>query len=95
VGETTTVRFRVRPLVDVEQLTLLVWSDKLKDNARFYVTGLRKGEWKDVRFRALEARQGWAMDGPSLEGSVFNNVTFVFEGAREARVLVDDFEVRE
>jgi hypothetical protein len=95
VGETTAVRFRVKPLADIDQLTVMVWSEKLKDNARFYVTNLKKGEWKDVRFRALEARQGWAMDGPSLEGSVFNNVTFVFEGAPEARLLIDDLEIRE
>lgn len=95
VGETTTVRFRVKPLVDIEQLTVMIWSDKLKDNGRFYVTGLKKGEWKDVRFKAIEVRQGWAMDGPSIDGSLLNNLTLNFEGAPEARVLVDDLEIRE
>ena len=95
VGETTTIRFRVKPLVDVEQVTVMIWSDKLKDNGRFYVTGLRKGEWKDVRFKAAEVRQGWAMDGPSIAGSLLNNLTLNFEGAPEARVLVDDLEIRE
>jgi hypothetical protein len=95
VGETTTVRFRVKPLVDVEQITVMIWSDKLKDNGRFYVTGLKKGEWKDVRFKAIEVRQGWAMDGPSIDGSLLNNLTLNFEGAPEARVLVDDVEIRE
>jgi len=43
----------------------------------------------------VEARTGWAMDGPSLDGSVMNNLKLVFEGPADARVLIDDFEVRE
>jgi len=95
VGETTSVRFRLKPLADVDQVSILIWSDKLKDNARYYVTGLKKGEWKTVEFRGAEARKGWAMDGPSLSGCTMNNVRILFEGAAEARVLLDDFEVRE
>jgi len=95
VGESTTVKFRLKPLVDLEQVSLLIWSDKLKDNTRYYVTGLKKGEWKTVEFRGVELRTGWALDGPSLDGSVMNNLRIVFEGPPEARVLLDDFEVRE
>jgi hypothetical protein len=67
----------------------------LKDNARYYVTGLKKGEWKTVEFRGVEARVGWAMDGPSLDGSVMNNLRLVFEGPADARILLDDFEIRD
>jgi hypothetical protein len=95
VGETTTARLRLKPLADVDQVTILIWSEKLKDNVRYYVTGLKKGEWKDLEFRALEARVGWAMDGPSLEGSVWNNIRILFEGPETARMLLDAFEVRE
>jgi hypothetical protein len=95
VGESTSVRFKVKPLADLDQVTVLIWSDKLKDNARFYVTGLKKGEWKDVEFRGIEARVGWAMDGPSLDGCVMNNLAVLFEGPAETRVLLRDFEVRE
>jgi len=95
VGETTSVKFRLKPLADLEQLSVLIWSDKLKDNARFYVTGFKKGEWKTVEFRGVEARAGWAMDGPSLAGAALNNITLLFEGPADARVLLDDFEVRE
>src|SRR5204863_9742883 len=95
VGETTSVRFKLKPLVDLDQVTVMIWSDKLKDNTRYYVTGLKKGEWKDVEFRGIEARVGWAMDGPSLSGCPMNNLSLVFEGPAEARVLLHDFEVRE
>ena len=95
VGETTTIRFRLKPLVEVDQATVMIWSEKLKDNARHYVTGLKKGEWKQVEFRGCEARVGWALDGPSLAGSVMNNLSVLFEGAPEARMLLDDLEIRE
>ena len=95
VRETTSVRFRIKPLAPIDQVSILIWSDKLKDNARFYVTGLKPGEWKTVEFRGVEARTGWAMDGPSLDGCVMNNFKLVFEGPADARVLIDDVEVRE
>ena len=44
---------------------------------------------------AVYARAGWAMDGPSLAGATLNNITLLFEGPADARVLLDDFEVRE
>jgi hypothetical protein len=95
VGESTSIRFRLKPLADLDQVSIMIWSDKLKDNARYYVTGLRKGEWKTVEFRGADARAGWAMDGPSLSGCTMNNIRIQFEGPAEARVLIDDFEVRE
>ena len=95
VGETTSIRFRLKPLVDLDQVSVMIWSDKLNDNARFYVTGFKKGEWKTVEFRGVEARKGWAMDGPSLAGCTLNNISILFEGPPDARVLIDDFEVRE
>lgn len=95
VKESTSLKFRIKPTSDTDQVSLMIWSDKLKDNARYYVTGLRKGEWKTVEFRGVEARAGWAMDGPSLDGCVMNNLKIVFEGPADARVWIDDFEVRE
>jgi hypothetical protein len=95
VRESTALRFRLKPLAPVDQVTVMIWSDKLKDNARYYVTGLRQGEWKQVEFRGVEARTGWAMDGPSLDGSVLSNFRMLYDGPADARVLLDDFEVRE
>jgi hypothetical protein len=56
---------------------------------------LKQGEWTEVEFRAIEVRMGWAMDGPSLEGDVLSNFKLLFEGDGGARILLDDFEVRE
>jgi len=95
VQESTALRFRLKPLADVPEVTILIWSDRLKDNGRYAVRGLKKGDWRDVEFRAIEVRTGWAMDGPSLEGDAINNIKLVFEGKEDARVLLDDFEVLE
>jgi hypothetical protein len=95
VRESTTLRFRLKPLVEVDSITVMIWSEKLKDNARFTIAGLRKGEWKQVEFRAAQVRAGAAQDGATLEGGVLNNIGLLYEGPADARVLLADFEVRE
>lgn len=95
VKDTTTVRFRIKPLADVGQVTVLIWSDALKDNARYHLDGLKQGEWRPVEFRAIEARAGWAADGANLDGAVLNNIKILFEGPPDARLLLDDFEITE
>jgi hypothetical protein len=95
VKDSTTVRFRLKPFADVGQVTVMIWSDQLKDNARYHIGGLKQGEWRPVEFRAIEARAGWAADGASLDGAVLNNVKILFEGPPDARLLLDDFELTE
>ena len=93
VSESTTVRFKLKPLCNASEVNVLIWSKKNKDNCRYTIGGLKKGEWKDVEFRAIECRTGWAGAGPSLEGDVLDNLKLVFEGAATDRVLLDDVEV--
>jgi len=95
VRPSTTLRFRLKPLAEIDSISVLIWSDKHKDNARVTIGGLRKGEWKQVDVRVAQARSGPAQDGAPLDGSVMNNLTLLFEGPADARVLLDDFEVRD
>jgi hypothetical protein len=95
VQESTAVRFKLKPLADVGQVTVMIWSDKIKDNGRYFITGLKKGEWKTVEIRGVDVRGGWAMDGPSLDGSVMKSFTLLFDGAEDARLLLGGFEVHE
>jgi len=88
------VRFKLKALGDAKQVTVLVWSKKHKDNCRYPIGDLTKGEWRDVEFRAQECRVGWDRTGPSLEGDVLENIKILFEGQAEDRVLLDDFEIR-
>jgi hypothetical protein len=95
VRESTTIRFKLKPLCDARSATILIWSKKHKDNCRYYVTGLQKDRWRDVEFRAIEARVGWGRKGPSLEGDVLDNIKIMFEGNESDRILLDDFEILE
>ena len=92
VSESTTVRLKLKPLCDAAQVTVLIWSKKQRDNCRYYIGGLKKGAWRTVEFRAMEARVGWGRKGPSLEGDVLDNIKLMFEGDEADRILLDDFE---
>jgi len=93
VGESTTLRFKLKPLGDASEVSVLIWSKKQKDNCRYTIGGLKKGEWTQVEFRAIEARVGWARTGPSLEGDVLDNLKLMFEGQPADRILLDDVEI--
>jgi hypothetical protein len=93
VGEATTVRFKLKPLGDAREVYVLIWSKKHKDNSRYRIGGLKKGEWTEVEFRAIEARVGWAGTGPSLEGDMLDNLKLVFEATATDRILIDDVDV--
>ena len=94
VTEATTIRFKLKPLGTPSPLTVMIWSKKQKDNCRYLVGSLEKGQKRSVEFRAMEARTGWGMKGPSLEGDVLDNFKIFFEGRAEDRILLDDFEIR-
>jgi len=95
VKDSTMIRLRLKPLCDAKQVSVLIWSKKNKDNCRYTIGGLRKNEWANVQFRAIECRTGWAMDGASLDGDVLDNIKLMFEGAESDRILLDDFQVLE
>jgi len=95
VKDSTTVRFKLKALGDASEATVLIWSKKNEDNCRYRIGALSKGEWREISFRAIEARVGWDMRGPSLEGDVLDNFKILFEGGADVRVLIDDFEIRQ
>ena len=95
VVESTTVRLRLKALGEVTSATILIWSKKNGDNCRCEIGSLPRGQWQDVEFRAMEARTGWGMKGPSLEGDVLDNFKIIFEGGDGDRVLMDDFVILE
>jgi len=94
VEDSTTIRFRLKPLGDAGGAQVLIWSKKHKDNCRLHIGGLKKGQWREVEFRAIEARVGWGRKGPSLEGDVLDNFKLFYEGGPDDRMLIDDFEIR-
>src|SRR6185503_10644424 len=91
VKESVTVSFKLKPLGDLTRVDILVWSEALQDNGRFFIEGLKKGEWKEVRFKASELRIGSFREGQSID--LFTNIKIFLQGSPpETRVLLDDFE---
>jgi len=95
VKDSTTVRFRLKALDDVGDVQVMIWSKKLKDNCRYKIGSLKKGQTRDIEFRAIEARVGWGMKGPSLEGSALDNFKLIFEGDEDDHIVLDNFEIRQ
>jgi hypothetical protein len=95
VTDATTVRFKLKPLGNAGDVQVIIWSKKHQDNCRYRLGRLKPGQWHEIEFRAIEARVGWGMDGPSLEGDVLDNIKLTFEGAADERMLLDDFEIVE
>jgi hypothetical protein len=93
VKDSTTVRFKLKPLCDAQDAQVLIWSKKHNDNCRYRLGGLKQDEWREIEFRAIEARVGWAMHGPSLEGDVLDNLKIIFQGDADDRMLLEDFEI--
>lgn len=95
IGPTTLIRMKLKPVVGVPKLNVFISSKALSDNGRYFVTGLKTGEWNDVEFRGAEVRTRYDRSGPSLEGTLMSNIKIFFEGVPEGRILLDDFEIRE
>ena len=95
VGESTTIRFRVKPTAAVNSAEVLIWSDELKDNTRFPLPELKANEWASIEIRAVEMGTDGVGVGLSLDGRFMDNFKLVFKGEKDTRLLLDDFEVFE
>ena len=95
VKESTTIRFKLKPLFQPKQVTVMVFSKKLKDNCRYYSGYFKKDTWRQVEFRAIECHAGWSRSDSSMEGSLLENLTLLFDGGPDDRFLIDDIEICE
>jgi hypothetical protein len=95
VKDSTMISFKLKPLCDVSELTVMIWSKKHKDNCRYRIGGFKEGRWRDIEFRAIEARVGWDMKGPSLETDVLDNIKLIYEGKMTDKILLDDFQIHQ
>ena len=92
----TTVRVKIKPLFEVRQLHAMLWSNAKKANCWYHLPKLKKDEWTVVEFKVAHVRQGYKMEGPSLEGDLPIRLTFYHEDKNaEGRILIDDFEILE
>jgi len=93
VKDSTTLRFTLKALDDISDIQVLIWSKRNKDNCRYKIGSMKKDQIRRVEFRAIEARIGWDMKGPSLEGDLLDNFKLIFADSGDGRLLLDDFEI--
>ncbi|MBI3855518.1 MAG: hypothetical protein HY293_07480 [Planctomycetes bacterium] len=92
----TTIRFKVKPLIDLPSFQVMMWSAKTRLNYWYHLKNLKKGEWTPVELRLSALRGGYKMDGPSVEGEQPVSLRFYFEETVPgSRALVDDLEILE
>ena len=67
------IRFKVKPLFEnTKDVTVLVWSDVLKDNCRVHLirgNRVKQGQWYNAEFRGLEVRVGGRQAGSAWTGA--------------------------
>lgn len=90
----TVVRFRLKPLVDVDWFECMSWVEGKGANAWYHVPNLKKGVWRTVEFKLGELRLNY--NGTPIMGATVNTLFFYFlDRPDDARVLLADFEIRD
>ncbi len=95
-GPTWTLRFKLKPLVEMQNVELIAWAGR--DNAvfRYHVRGLKKGQWNPLEVKAAQLNLDWNGKGPTFEGEVAHLIRFYYDDAvPDGSLLLDDFEVTE
>jgi hypothetical protein len=96
IRDSSVLRFKIKPPVGLKDLQVVLWSNTLKANGWYHVGPFKAGEWQQVEVKASEIRVGYNRDGASLAGHTGNSLKLQFHGIpADARVLIDDFEIRE
>jgi hypothetical protein len=96
VGPTWTVRFKAKPLRDLTQVEVLVWTGKPGISYWYHVRGLKKDEWNAIEIKAAQLNRDWRGKGPTFEGDVAQVLKFYYDDAvPDGSLLIDDVEVSE
>ena len=96
VGPTWTVRFKAKPLRDLTQVEVLVWTGKPGISYWYHVRGLKRDEWNSVEVKASQLNRDWRGNGSTFEGDVAQVLKFYYDDdAPDGSILLDDVEVTE
>lgn len=93
--ESSVLRFQLKPLQDVEWVSVIAWVTDLGESVSYRIQGLKTGTWNRIEIKASDLRVGRRSDTPSAVGHHLDHVRIAFEGEEGVKVLLDDFEVRE
>jgi hypothetical protein len=95
-ASTWTLRFKAKPLRDLAQFEVLVWSGKPGISYWYHVRGLKRDEWNSVEVKASQLNRDWRGNGSTFEGDVAQVLKFYYDDdAPDGSILLDDVEVTE
>ena len=95
-GPTWTLRFKAKPLRDLTQIEVLVWSGRPGISYWYHVRGLKKDEWTPIEVKASQLNRDWKGKGPTFEGDVAQVIKFYYDDpGPDGSLLIDDVEVSE
>jgi hypothetical protein len=90
------LRFKAKPLRDLSQFEVLIWSGRPGISYWYHVRGLKKDEWNTVEVKASQLNRDWQGKGQTFEGDVAATLKFYYDDAApDGSVLIDDVEVSE
>ncbi|HVE43252.1 MAG TPA: hypothetical protein VNM14_25475 [Planctomycetota bacterium] len=96
-GPSWTLRFKVKPSVDLKYFELLIWAGRDHSNFRYHLRNLNKDQWNQVEMKAAELNIDWNGKGATFEGEAVHGLRLYMDDAMPdgSSVLIDDFEILE
>jgi hypothetical protein len=95
-ASTWTLRFKAKPLRDLTQFEVLIWSGRPGTSYWYHVRGLKKDEWTQLEVKASQLNRDWFGKGQTFEGDTAASLKFYYDDAvPDGSVLIDDVEVSE
>jgi hypothetical protein len=95
-ASTWTLRFKAKPLRDLTQFEVLIWSGRPGESYWYHVRGLKKDEWTQLEVKASQLNRDWFGKGPTFEGDTAASLKFYFDDAApDGSMLIDDVEISE
>jgi hypothetical protein len=90
----TTVRFRVKALIDLDFFECLTWIAAKNAAAWYHVNGLKKGEWRTVEFKFGDMTYNY-VGAPIMGETVESMLLYYLNRPDDSRILITDFEIRD
>jgi hypothetical protein len=96
-GPTWTLRFKVKPSVDLKEFELLLWAGRDNSNYRYHLRNLKKDQWNQIELKAAQLNIDWNGKGATFEGEAVHGLRIYFDDnvPDGSSVLIDDVEILE
>lgn len=95
-ASTWTLRFKAKPLRELTQFEVLIWSGRPGVSYWYHIRGLKRDEWNPIEVKASQLNRDWHGKGQTFEGDTAQVLKFYFDDSvPDGSVLIDDVEVSE